>query len=101
MSYFKVCISIIIKQIICTSVFSLHFHNSNCGYIIDLARLQHIYFIGGTSEDEACYALAGDDSNGRKTVIDGHDSYSNTLVMRSTMKPRMVFTNRSPIFARY
>ena len=31
------------------------------------------------------YALSGDDGSNRKTIINGHDSYDNTLIMKSTI----------------
>ena len=48
-------------------------------FILDLPKLHTISFIGE-------YALAGDDRDYRKTMINGHESYNNTLTMKSTLK---------------
>ena len=45
--------------------------------ILDLPKLQTISFYGYG------YALAGDDRENRKTLINGHESYDNTLIMKS------------------
>ena len=44
--------------------------------ILDLPKLHTISFNGR-------YALAGDDRGNRKTIINGHESYNNTLIMKS------------------
>ena len=44
--------------------------------ILDLPKLHTISFTGE-------WALAGDGRNNRKTMINGHDSYDNTLIMKS------------------
>ena len=51
----------------------VHFHFI---LILDLPKLHTISFIGD-------YALAGDDRANRETIINGHESYDNTLVMKS------------------
>ena len=47
--------------------------------ILDLPKLHTISFDGG-------YALVGDGRNNRKTIINGHESYDNTLIMKSKLK---------------
>ena len=47
--------------------------------ILDLPKLHTISFNGG-------YALDGDDRDNRKTIINGHASYDNTLIMKSKLK---------------
>ena len=47
--------------------------------ILDLPKLHTISFNGG-------YALDGDDRDNRKTIINGHESYDNTLIMKSKLK---------------
>ena len=44
--------------------------------ILDLPKLHTISF------DDGC-VLAGDDRDNRKTIINGHESYDNTLIMKS------------------
>ena len=44
--------------------------------ILDLPKLHTISF----NEN---YALAGDPRDNRKTIINGHESYDNTLIMKS------------------
>ena len=44
--------------------------------ILDLPKLHTISFNGG-------YALEGDYRDNRKTMINGHESYDNTLIMKS------------------
>ena len=44
--------------------------------ILDLPKLHTISFWYD-------YALAGDDRDNRKTFINGHESYDNTLIMKS------------------
>ena len=44
--------------------------------ILDLPKLHTISFNGGC-------ALDGDDRDNRKTMINGHESYDNTLIMKS------------------
>ena len=44
--------------------------------ILDLPKLHTISF-----NDE--FALYGDDGDNRKTMINGHESYDNTLIMKS------------------
>ena len=51
--------------------FSFHF-----SFFLDLPKLQTISF------DGYC-ALQGDDGDNRKTIINGHESYDNTLIMKS------------------
>ena len=46
--------------------------------ILDLPKLHTISF-----KDK--YALAGDYRDNRKTIINGHESYDNTLIMKSTL----------------
>ena len=45
-------------------------------FILDLPKLHTISFDGD-------YVLAGDDRSNRKTIINGHESYDNTLIMKS------------------
>ena len=45
--------------------------------ILDLPKLHTISFYGGS------YALAGDNRANRKTMINGHESYDNILIMKS------------------
>ena len=47
--------------------------------ILDLPKLHTISFDGW-------YALAGDWGHNRKRIINGHDSYDNTLIMKSKLK---------------
>ena len=47
--------------------------------ILDLPKLHIISFIG-------YHALAGDDRANRKTIINDHRSYNNTLIMKSKWK---------------
>ena len=44
--------------------------------ILDLPKLHTISFNGS-------WALAGDGRDNRKTIINGHESYDNTLIMKS------------------
>ena len=44
--------------------------------ILDLPKLHTISFNGDS-------ALKGDDGDNHKTMINGHDSYDNTLIMKS------------------
>ena len=44
--------------------------------ILDLPKLHTISF-------NDYYALAGDDRDNHKTMINGHESYDNTLIMKS------------------
>ena len=44
--------------------------------ILDLPKLHTISFDGG-------WILAGDFRDNRKTIINGHESYDNTLIMKS------------------
>ena len=53
----------------------IHFHFIS---ILDLPKLHTISFNGWFG-----YALAGDDRDNRKTMINGHESYDNTLIMKS------------------
>ena len=46
--------------------------------ILDLPKLHTISFDGWYG-----YTLAGDDRDNRKTMINGHESYDNTLIMKS------------------
>ena len=50
--------------------------------ILDLPKLHTISFSGGYGED-GWFALAGDNRDNRKTIINGHESYDNTLIMKS------------------
>ena len=61
--YLKVCDD-------CSFSFSFSF------LILDLPKLHTISFKGN-------YALQGDGRDNRKTIINGHESYDNTLVMKS------------------
>ena len=45
-------------------------------FILDLPKLHSISF------DDHC-ALTGDNGTNRKTMINGHESYDNTLIMKS------------------
>ena len=47
--------------------------------ILDLPKLHTISFNGD-------YALGGDNEDNRKTIINGHESYDNTLIMKSKLK---------------
>ena len=47
--------------------------------ILDLPKLHTISFNGGS-------ALQGDSRDNRKTMINGHESYDNTLIMKGKMK---------------
>ena len=47
--------------------------------ILDLPKLHTISF-------NDWYALKGDDEDDRKTIINGHESYDNTLIMKSKLK---------------
>ena len=51
--------------------FSFHF-----SFLLDLPKLHTISFNGD-------YVLAGDGGDNRKTIINGHESYNNTLIMKS------------------
>ena len=44
--------------------------------ILDLPKLHTISFYGSN-------AVAGDDQDNRKAIINGHESYDNTLIMKS------------------
>ena len=46
---------------------------------LDLPKLHTISFYG---QD----ALQGDGRDNRKTIINGHESYNNTLIMKSKLK---------------
>ena len=46
---------------------------------LDLPKLHTILFNDG-------WALQGDDRDNRKTIINGHESYDNTLIMKSKLK---------------
>ena len=48
--------------------------------ILDLPKLHTISFNGWYG------ALRGDWRNNRKTMINGHESYDNTLIMKSKLK---------------
>ena len=50
--------------------------------ILDLPKLTTISFGGGG-------ALAGDYRDNRKTIINGHESYDNTLIMKSMLKLKL------------
>ena len=47
--------------------------------ILDLPKLHTISFDGNC-------ALDGDDRDNRKTMINGHESFDNTLIMKSKLK---------------
>ena len=47
--------------------------------ILDLPKLHTISFHGG-------WALEGYGGDNRETIINGHKSYGNTLIMKSTLK---------------
>ena len=57
--------------------------------ILDLPKLHTISFKGKIYYNDIDYiyrdwwALAGDDRDNRKTMINGHESYDNTLIMKS------------------
>ena len=53
----------------------VHFHFISF-LILDLPKLHTISFNGS-------YALVGDDRANCKTIINGHESYDNTLIMKS------------------
>ena len=46
--------------------------------ILDLPKLHTISFNG--------FALGGDDRDNRETMINGHESFDNTLIMKSKLK---------------
>ena len=48
-------------------------------FFLDLPKLHTISFNGW-------YILQGDDRDNRKTIINGHESYDNTLIMKSKLK---------------
>ena len=48
--------------------------------ILDLPKLHTISYNGDG------YALIGDREANRKTMINGHESYDNTLIMKSKLK---------------
>ena len=48
-------------------------------FILDLPKLHTISFEGD-------YGLAGDGRDNRLTIINGHESYNNTLIMKSKLK---------------
>ena len=47
--------------------------------ILDLPKLHTILFDGDS-------ALRGDNQDNRKTIINDHESYDNTLIMKSKLK---------------
>ena len=49
--------------------------------ILDLPKLHIISFNGSALLGNG--ALAGDNRDNRKTMINGHESYDNTLIMKS------------------
>ena len=49
--------------------------------ILDLPKL-HTIFINGYNDG----SLEGDGRDNRKTIINGHESYDNTLIMKSKLK---------------
>ena len=53
--------------------FSCHF-----SFILDLPKLHAISFYE--------HVLAGDWRDNRKTIINGHESFDNTLIMKSKLK---------------
>ena len=53
----------------------VHFHFISF-LILDLPKLHTISFNGWS-------ALSGDDGDNRKTMINGYESYDNTLIMKS------------------
>ena len=55
----------------------VHFHFIS---ILDLPKLHTISFYGYG------FALQGDGRDDRKTMINGHESYNNTLIMKSKLK---------------
>ena len=55
---------------------SFSFHYS---FFLDLPKLHTISFNGDS-------ALEGDDRDNRRTIINGHESYDNTLIMKSKLK---------------
>ena len=54
----------------------VHFHFS---FFLDLPKLHTISYDGYG-------ALVGDDRDNRKTIINCHESYNNTLIMKSKLK---------------
>ena len=58
-----------------------HFHFS---FFLDLPKLYAILFI--SNESDVVYPLAGDYRDYHKTIINGHESYDNTLIMKSKLK---------------
>ena len=56
----------------------VHFHFISF-LILDLPKLHTISFNGND-------ALAGDGRDNRETIINGHESYGNTLIMKSKLK---------------
>ena len=58
----------------------VHVHvHSHFSFFLDLPKL-HTISINGE------YVLAGDNEDNRKTIINGHESYDNTLIMKSKLK---------------
>ena len=57
----------------------VHFHFISF-LILDLPKLHTISFNGKYG------ALQGDGRDNRKTMINGHESYDNTLIMKSKLK---------------
>lgn len=51
--------------------------------MLDLPQLTSISYNGD-------YALQGDSRDHRKTMINGQESFDNTLVMKSTLKLKLV-----------
>ena len=54
----------------------VHFHSISF-LILDLPKLHTISFNGNYG------ALQGDNRDNRETMINGHESYDNTLIMKS------------------
>ena len=58
----------------------VHFYFISFSFLIlDLPKLHTISFDGFN-------VLAGDNRDNRKTIINGHESYNNTLIMKSKLK---------------
>ena len=56
----------------------VHFH-LHFSFFLDLPKLHTISFDGS-------WVLAGDDNeDNRKSIINGHESYDNTLIMKSKL----------------
>ena len=59
-------------------------------FLLDLPNLQSILLYGYIVEDDCIDywndPLQGDDRDDRKAIINGHESFANTLIMKSMLK---------------